>query len=301
MNQGVHQLIKKAIVLAGGTGTRLRPLTDVVCKQLLPIYDKPMLHYPLATLMLLGIKDILIITTPKDLSAIKGNLGDGSQLGISIQYKTQDTPKGLPDAFLIGEKFIDDDPVCLILGDNILYWGQLNLLWNECLSVKNGAYIVGTHTKEPERFGIIECDKHNNVIALKEKPTHPRSNIAAIGLYFYDHKVVEFSKQLQPSSRGELEITDLNNIYLNRGELKAKFLSRGTTWLDAGTVNALMDASNFFKIIEDRQGLKICCIEEVSYNMGYISRNQLLKLAEQFTGSNYGKYLEQRARSNNKE
>ncbi|WP_421781096.1 glucose-1-phosphate thymidylyltransferase RfbA [Kiloniella litopenaei] len=294
-------MIKKAIVLAGGTGTRLRPLTDVVCKQLLPIYDKPMLHYPLATLMLLGIKDILIITTPKDLSAIQDNLGDGSELGINIQYKTQNAPRGLPEAFIIGEDFINNEPVCLILGDNILYWGQLNLLWNECLSVQNGAYIVGTHTKEPERFGIIECDKNNNVLSLKEKPTNPKSNIAAIGLYFYDHQVVELTKQLKPSQRGELEITDLNNIYLNKGTLKAKFLSRGTTWLDAGTVNSLMDASNFFKIIEDRQGLKICCIEEVSYNMGYISRNQLLKLAQKFSGSNYGKYLEQRARNNDTE
>ncbi|KKJ76477.1 glucose-1-phosphate thymidylyltransferase [Kiloniella litopenaei] len=293
--------MKKAIVLAGGTGTRLRPLTDVVCKQLLPIYDKPMLHYPLATLMLLGIKDILIITTPKDLSAIQDNLGDGSELGINIQYKTQNAPRGLPEAFIIGEDFINNEPVCLILGDNILYWGQLNLLWNECLSVQNGAYIVGTHTKEPERFGIIECDRNNKVLSLTEKPTNPKSNIAAIGLYFYDHQVVDFAKQLKPSQRGELEITDLNNIYLNKGTLKAKFLSRGTTWLDAGTVNSLMDASNFFKIIEDRQGLKICCIEEVSYNMGYISRNQLLKLAQKFSGSNYGKYLEQRAKNNDTE
>ncbi|WP_085908720.1 glucose-1-phosphate thymidylyltransferase RfbA [Kiloniella majae] len=289
-------MIKKAIILAGGSGTRLRPLTDVVCKQLLPIYDKPMLHYPLATLMLLGIKDILIITTPKDLIAVKNNLGDGSQLGINLQYKTQDTPKGLPDAFIIGEQFIDNEPVCLILGDNILYWGQLNLLWAECLSVKTGAYIVGTHTKEPERFGIIECDKNNNVISVTEKPEYPQSNIAAIGLYFYDHQVTHFAKQLDPSSRGELEITDLNNIYLRKGELKAKFLSRGTTWLDAGTVNSLMDASNFFKIIEDRQGLKICCLEEVAYNMGYINRSQLIKLAKSFNGSSYGRYLEQRAK-----
>ncbi|WP_417454264.1 glucose-1-phosphate thymidylyltransferase RfbA [Kiloniella sp.] len=288
-------MIKKAIILAGGSGTRLRPLTDVACKQLLPIYDKPMLHYPLATLMLIGIRDILIITTPKDRTAIEDNLGDGSQLGISIQYETQKHPKGLPEAFIIGEKFINNEPVCLILGDNILYWGQLNLVWNECLSVKNGAYIVGAFTREPERFGIIECDKNSNVLSLIEKPTNPQSNIAAIGLYFYDHQVVEFAKQVQPSSRGELEITDLNNIYLNRGELKAKFLSRGTTWLDAGTVNSLMDASNFFKIIEDRQGLKICCIEEVAYNMGYISNSQLITLAEKFDGSSYGEYLKQRA------
>ena len=288
-------MIKKAIILAGGSGTRLRPLTDVVCKQLLPIYDKPMLHYPLATLMLLGIKDILIITTPKDLAAIKNNLGDGSQLGISLKYKTQATPKGLPDAFIIGEEFINNEPVCLILGDNILYWGQLNLLWNECLSVKTGAYIVGTHTKEPQRFGIIECDQSNSVISVTEKPENPKSNLAAIGLYFYDHQVTRFAKKLKPSPRGELEITDLNNIYLERRELKAKFLSRGTTWLDAGTINSLMDASNFFKIIEDRQGLKICCLEEVAFNMGYISRAQLIALASNFRGSSYGKYLEQRA------
>ncbi len=287
-------MIRKAIILAGGTGSRLRPLTDVVCKQLLPVYDKPMLHYPLATLMLLGIRDILIISTPKDLPSIQSNLGDGSQLGISIQYKIQNEPKGLPDAFILGEDFINDDPICLILGDNILYWGQLNLIWNECLSVEKGAYIVGAHTRDPERFGIIECDKLNNVLSLEEKPAKPKSNIAAIGLYFYDNKAVHYSKTLKPSIRGELEITDLNNLYLNNSTLKAKFLSRGTTWLDAGTINSLMDASNFFKIIEDRQGLKICCIEEVAYNMGYISKQQLLKLASGFEGSSYGKYLELR-------
>ena len=290
-------MIRKAIILAGGTGSRLRPLTDVVCKQLLPVYDKPMLHYPLAILMLLGIKEILIITTPKDSPSIQANLGDGSQLGITIKYQTQNEPKGLPDAFILGEDFINNEPVCLILGDNILYWGQLNLVWNECLSVTKGAYIVGAYTREPERFGIIECDKENNVISLEEKPSHPKSNIAAIGLYFYDANVAKYAKTLKPSARGELEITDLNNLYLEREQLKAKFLSRGTTWLDAGTVNSLMDASNFFKIIEDRQGLKICCIEEVAYNMGYITENQLLKLATGFAGSSYGQYLEQRVSS----
>ncbi|MFD2207965.1 glucose-1-phosphate thymidylyltransferase RfbA [Kiloniella antarctica] len=287
-------MINKAIILAGGTGSRLRPLTDVVCKQLLPVYDKPMLHYPLGTLMLLGIRDILIISTPKDLPSIQENLGDGSELGVSIQYKVQDTPQGLPEAFILGEEFINGQPICLILGDNILYWGQLNLVWNECLSLSKGAYVVGAHTREPEQFGVIERDKNNNVISIEEKPSIPKSNIAAIGLYFYDDQVVQHAKSLSPSTRGELEITDLNNIYLKNKELRAKILSRGTTWLDAGTITSLMDASTFFKIIEDRQGLKICCIEEVAYNMGYISKKQLLKLALNFEGSSYGRYLEQR-------
>nr|WP_033405996.1 glucose-1-phosphate thymidylyltransferase RfbA [Kiloniella laminariae] len=286
--------MKKAIILAGGNGSRLRPLTDVVCKQLLPVYDKPMLHYPLATLMLLGIREILIISTEKDLPFIQHNLKDGSQIGIKLHYAIQTEPRGLPDAFIIGKEFIGADPICLILGDNILYWGQLNLIWNECLSVQEGAYIVGAHTREPHRFGIIECDKNSNVLSLEEKPIHPRSNIAAIGLYFYDNNVITYAESLSPSKRGELEITDLNNIYLKKSQLKAKFLSRGTTWLDAGTINSLMDASNFFQIIEDRQGLKICCVEEVAYNMGYINSAQLEIIANQFGNNSYGDYLRQR-------
>ncbi|MCZ4280517.1 glucose-1-phosphate thymidylyltransferase RfbA [Kiloniella laminariae] len=284
-------MIRRGIILAGGTGTRLKPLTDVVCKQLLPVYDKPMLHYPLATLMLLGIKEILIISTPKDLPAIKANLGDGSDYGISLQYAEQKEPRGLPDAFIIGADFIGQEPVCLILGDNILYWGQLKMVWGDCLNLTEGAYIVGARTRNPEQFGVIEYDTDNNVLSIEEKPENPKSSIAAIGLYFYDNQVVKLARELEPSPRGELEITDLNNVYLKAGKLKATFLSRGSTWLDAGTVTSLMDASNFFKIIEDRQGIKICCLEEVAFNMKYITKEQLRKKATQYQKSQYGEYL----------
>lgn len=284
-------MLTKGIILAGGSGTRLQPLTSVVCKQLLPIYDKPMIYYPLSTLMLLGIRRILIISTPTDTPTLERVLGDGSDLGIRLQYAVQPEPNGLAEAFLIGADFIDGQPVCLMLGDNLLHWGRLGPMWTECTNLTEGAYILGIHTSKPERFAIIEVDEDRNIISLEEKPAHPKSNIAVIGLYFYDDKVVEYARSLKPSARGELEITDLNNIYLRNGQLKVQILSRGTTWLDAGTFDSMMDASNFIQIIEIRQSLKIGCIEEVAYNMTYINRDQLLQLAERFPCSPYGDYL----------
>lgn len=283
--------IRKGIILAGGKGTRLRPLTELVCKQLLPVYDKPMLHYPLSTLMILGIREILIISTPKDTPLIESALGDGSHLGISIKYKAQEEPRGLAEAFLIGEDFINHEPVCMMLGDNILHWGHLKVMWSECMALTEGAYIVGIHTSEPEHFGVIECDENQNVLSLEEKPKVPKSNIATVGLYFFDRNVVEYTKTLNPSARGELEIVDLSNIYLRKGQLKAKFLSRGVTWLDAGSFNSLLDASNFIKIVEEHQGLKIGCIEETAFNMGYIDEEQFHNNLDRYANSAYGKYL----------
>ncbi len=284
-------MIKKGILLAGGRGSRLRPLTEIVCKQLLPIYDKPLIHYPLATLMLLGIRDILIITAPEDEAAFKRLLGDGSRLGIRLQYALQHHPRGLAEALLIGEEFIADEGVCLALGDNILYWGQLGAVWDECLRVERGAWLVGVPSSEPKRFGIIELDSSGKIISLEEKPIVPKSNIAAIGLYFYDNNAVQKARSLRPSSRGELEITDLNKLYLDEGTLRAKALSRGTTWLDAGTVDSLLDASNFIQIVEKRQGLKIACVEEVAFNMKFIDKNDLSLLADEMAGNPYGDYL----------
>jgi len=281
----------KGIILAGGSGTRLQPLTNIVCKQLLPVYDKPMIHYPLSTLMMLGLTEIMIISTPVDTPKFQAVLGDGSQLGIKLEYAIQEKPAGLAEAFIIAEDFIGGEPVCLILGDNILYWGNLTSIWEQCIKLQEGAYIVGIHTNEPHRFGVIEMDAQGKVLSLEEKPKEPKSNIAAIGLYFYDKHVVEYAKQVKPSARGELEITDLNNIYLEKGKLKAKYLSRGTTWLDAGTIDTLTEASNFIRIIENLHNLKIGCIEEVAYNMEYINQKQLLTLADQYNKSPYGEYL----------
>ncbi|NKB48016.1 MAG: glucose-1-phosphate thymidylyltransferase RfbA [Alphaproteobacteria bacterium] len=283
--------IRKGIILAGGSGTRLRPLTDSVCKQLLPVYDKPLIHYPLSTLMILGIREILIISTPKDLPMLESVLGDGSRLGISIEYKDQKEPRGLPEAFLVGEDFINGESVCMILGDNILHWGHLKMLWTECMALTEGAYIVGIHHNDPELFGVIECDENQNVLSLEEKPKVPKSNIVAIGLYFFDRRVVEYTKMLKPSARGELEIVDLSNIYLRQRQLSAKFLSRGVTWFDAGTFDSLLDASNLVNIVEKHQGLKIGCIEEASFNLGYIDEEQLLSNADRYANSAYGLYL----------
>jgi glucose-1-phosphate thymidylyltransferase len=284
-------MIRKAILLAGGRGTRLRPLTEILCKQLLPVYDKPLIHYPLATLMLLGIKEILVITTPEDALPFQKLLGNGSRLGINLQYAVQSEPRGLAEALLIAEEFIDGESVCLALGDNILYWGSLKAVWDDCLHVDNGAWLVGVPSSEPQRFGVIEIDASGSIISLEEKPPKPKSNIAAIGLYFYDSNAVELARTLAPSARGELEITDLNRCYLENGTLKAKILSRGTTWLDAGTVDSLLDASNFIQIVEKRQGLKVACVEEVAFNMGFIDASHLFTLAEEMGSTPYGQYL----------
>lgn len=284
--------MKKGIILAGGHGTRLRPLSDFMCKQLLPVYDKPMIYYPLSTLILLGLKDILIISTPKDTPVLQAALGDGSHLGIRLTYKVQDAPRGLADAFILGEEHIGDDTVCLMLGDNILHASHLGDMFAPCIGIEKGAYIVGVPVMDAQRFGVIETDTtRTRVLSLEEKPAQPKSNMAAIGLYFYDNSVIAKAKGLAPSSRGELEITDLNNLYLAEGSLQCKFLSRGATWLDAGTFDTLADSSRFIQIVENRLGLKIGCIEEASFVMGNIDKVQILKLAQRYTASPYGAYL----------
>ena len=283
----------KGILLAGGSGTRLYPLTKITSKQLLPVYDKPMICYPLATLMLMGIKEILIISTPVDTPVIENYLGDGSQFGIKLSYKVQDEPKGITEAFVLGEDFIGDDNVALILGDNIFHLGKQTGEIAKRVQNHSGALIFGYHVSDPERFGVIEYDKNYNVISLEEKPQKPKSNYAAVGLYFYDNKVVEYAKNLKPSARGEYEITDLNKKYLETGALKAQPFKRGTAWLDAGTPDSLLEASNFIAMMERRQGLKICCLEEVALNMDYISTEAFTALTSQLKeGSAYRKYLE---------
>lgn len=285
-------MIKKGIILAGGSGTRLRPITDVVCKQLLPIYDKPMIYYPLSTLMLLGVQDILIISTPKDTPILESVLGNGQELGIKLTYKIQAEPKGLAEAFIVGADFVGADPVCLILGDNILHMSRISAFLRDCYTLEKGAYLVGVPVLDPERFGVIEYDQDGNVLSLEEKPKNPKSEMAAIGLYFYDGTVVEKARSLKPSARGELEITDLNNLYLREGELRAKFLSRGSTWLDAGIFDTIMDAGQYMQIVEKRLGLKIGCIEEVAFMMDYIDLRQFRILAEKYSKSPYGEYLQ---------
>lgn len=287
--------MRKGIILAGGNGKRLQPLTHVVCKQLLPVYDKPMIYYPLSVLMLLGIKDILIISTPHDLPIIQHCLGDGKALGITLSYKVQPKARGIAEVFIIGEEFIAGKPVCLVLGDNIIYSNNLRGTLAECLRVKKGAYIVGLHSTEPERFGVVELGKKGKVLSLEEKPKKPKSDYIAIGLYFYDNKVSTYAKSLVPSVRGELEITDLNKIYLEKKKLKAKMLTRGSVWIDTGTFESLIRATNFIHIIEQQQGLKIACLEEVAFNMGYIDVNQLRKLIKKYD-SPYGEYLAKVAR-----
>lgn len=280
----------KGIILAGGKATRLYPITKSVCKQLLPIYDKPMIYYPLTVLMLAGIKEILVISTPKDTPRFKDLLGDGLSLGIKISYMVQNEPKGIAQSFILGEKFIGRDSVCLILGDNIFYGFNLSELLQKSAKIRNGAVVFGYSVKDPVRYGVIKFDNKCKVVSIVEKPKKTKSNWVVSGLYFYDNNVVKVAKRLKPSSRGELEITSVNNEYIKKGKLRVQFLGRGHAWLDTGTPQSLIDASVFIKTIEERQGLKIGCPEEVAYRMGYIKKAQLLKLAGNIPTS-YGQYL----------
>lgn len=284
-------MITKGIILAGGSGTRLYPLTKVISKQLMPIYDKPMIYYPLSTLMLAGIKDILVITTPRDSESFQILLGDGSQWGIKISYKVQPSPDGLAQAFIIGEEFINGEGCALILGDNIFYGHDLSKLVKIATQKDDGATIFAYYVKDPERYGIVEFDKNRKAISLEEKPEKPKSNFAVTGLYFYDKNVVEYAKSIKPSARGELEITDLNKIYLEKGNLNVETLGRGYAWLDTGTHESLLQAASFVETVQDRQGLKIACPEEIAYNLGYINKEELKELAKPLAKNEYGQYL----------
>lgn len=282
----------KGIILAGGTGSRLAPLTTVVSKQLLPIYDKPLIYYPLSVLMLAGIKEILIITSPRDKEAFECLLGDGKQLGINLHYAVQPKPNGIAESFIIGEEFIANEPVCLILGDNIFYGEGLPAYLKQITSLQEGACLFGYYVKDPHRYGVVELDKEGRVLSIEEKPKMPKSNYAITGLYFYDANVAAYAKSLKPSSRGELEISDLNNLYLAKNQLRFELMGRGMAWLDTGTPESLQEASRFVEVIESRQGLKIACIEEIAYRLKYISYEQFSQIIEKYPTSSYRAYLE---------
>ena len=281
----------KGIILAGGSGTRLYPITKSISKQIIPIYDKPMIYYPLSVLMLAGIREILIISTPKDIHLYEDLLEDGSQLGLKLEYAIQPSPDGLAQAFTIGEQFIGNDSVCMVLGDNIFYGYNFSSILEEAAAIKDGAIVFGYYVNDPERYGVAEFDETGKVLSIEEKPENPKSNYAVTGLYFYSNDVVKKALALKPSKRGELEITDLNRVYLEEGRLNMKLLGRGFAWLDTGTHESLMQASNFIHTIEERQGLKVSCIEEIAFLRGYISKEQLLKLAEPLRKNQYGDYL----------
>jgi glucose-1-phosphate thymidylyltransferase len=281
----------KGIILAGGSGTRLYPITSAISKQMLPVYDKPMIYYPLSVLMLAGIREILIISTPRDLPGFRNLLGDGISLGLKFSYKEQPSPDGLAQAFILGEEFIGKDPVCMILGDNIFYGHGFGEALLKTAKLKNGACIFGYYVTDPERYGVVEFDNNKKVISIEEKPEKPRSNYAVTGLYFYDNTVVEKAKSLKPSPRGELEITDLNRVFLKESKLEIKLMGRGMAWLDTGTYESLLQAANFIATLEQRQGLKASCIEEIAFKRGFINKDQLEALAQPIRNSQYGKYL----------
>ncbi len=281
----------KGIILAGGSGTRLHPITSVISKQMLPVYDKPMIYYPLSVLMLAGIREILIISTPRDLPGFRSLIGDGSALGMKFSYKEQPSPDGLAQAFILGEEFIGKDPVCMILGDNIFYGHGFGDVLLDTAKLTSGACVFGYYVNDPERYGVVEFDKNRKVLSIEEKPSMPKSKYAVTGLYFYDNSVVEKAKLLRPSARGELEITDLNRVFLKDGNLEIKLMGRGMAWLDTGTYESLLQAANFIATLEQRQGLKASCIEEIAYKRGFIDKDQLIELAQPIKKSQYGKYL----------
>ena len=285
----------KGIILAGGRGTRLHPLTLAVSKQLLPVYDKPIIYYPLSTLMLAGIREVLVISTPEDLPLFRRLLGSGRQWGMQLSYAQQAEPRGLADAFIVGEEFVDESPACLILGDNIFFGQGLPDLLRQAAQLKEGGIVFAYQLRDPQRYGIVEFDEQGRAISLEEKPARPRSNFAVPGLYFYDNRVVSIARSLKPSARGELEITDLNNVYLEMGQLQVQQLGRGMAWLDAGTHESLLQAANFIQAVQERQGIMISCPEEIAYRMGFISRDQLMEIARSYKNNGYGEYLIQLA------